>query len=78
MARRDTAARRYAEAAFEIGKADGTLETWERDLVTLRDGCFVVAGGDRVVADRHPGHLWVSVVKHLEPGTHKTFACLLG
>ena len=37
MARRDTAARRYAEAAFEIGKADGTLETWERDLVTLRD-----------------------------------------
>ena len=37
MARRETAARRYAEAAFEIGKADGTLETWERDLVTLRD-----------------------------------------
>ena len=26
MARRDTAARRYAEAAFEIGRADGTLE----------------------------------------------------
>ncbi len=37
MARRDTAARRYAEAAFEIGRADGTLEAWERDLGRLRD-----------------------------------------
>ena len=37
MARRETVARRYAEAAFEIGKADGTLETWERDLASLRD-----------------------------------------
>ena len=36
MARRETAARRYADAAFEIGRADGTLETWERDLATLR------------------------------------------
>jgi F-type H+-transporting ATPase subunit delta len=37
MARRETAARRYADAAFEIGLADGTLETWERDLETLRE-----------------------------------------
>ncbi len=37
MARRETAARRYADAAFEIGRADGTLETWERDLAALRD-----------------------------------------
>jgi F-type H+-transporting ATPase subunit delta len=37
MARRETAARRYADAAFEIGRADGTLETWERDLATLRE-----------------------------------------
>jgi F-type H+-transporting ATPase subunit delta len=37
MARRETVARRYAEAAFEIGRADGTLETWERDLGTLRE-----------------------------------------
>jgi F-type H+-transporting ATPase subunit delta len=37
MARRETAARRYADAAFEIGRADGTLEGWERDLLTLRD-----------------------------------------
>src|SRR5918997_5953275 len=36
MARRETVARRYADAAFEIGKADGTLETWERDLATLQ------------------------------------------
>ena len=35
MARRDTAARRYADAAFELGRADGTLETWERDLARL-------------------------------------------
>ena len=37
MARRDTAARRYAEAAFEIGRADRTLDAWERDLGRLRD-----------------------------------------
>lgn len=37
MARRDTAARRYAEAAFEIGRADRTLEAWERDLGRLRE-----------------------------------------
>jgi F-type H+-transporting ATPase subunit delta len=37
MARRDTAARRYAEAAFEIGRADKNLERWERDLVRLGD-----------------------------------------
>ncbi|MGI8829904.1 MAG: ATP synthase F1 subunit delta [Candidatus Limnocylindria bacterium] len=36
MARREAAARRYADAAFEIGRADGTLEVWERDLATLR------------------------------------------
>jgi F-type H+-transporting ATPase subunit delta len=37
MARRETAARRYAEAAFDIARADGTLEAWERDLATLRE-----------------------------------------
>jgi F-type H+-transporting ATPase subunit delta len=35
MARRDTAARRYAEAAFDIGRTDGTLEAWEGDLERL-------------------------------------------
>jgi F-type H+-transporting ATPase subunit delta len=37
MARRETAARRYADAAFEIGRADGTLEAWERDLAAVRE-----------------------------------------
>ena len=41
MARRDTAARRYAEAAFDIGRADRTLDAWERDLVKLRDALAV-------------------------------------
>ena len=35
MARRVTAARRYAEAAFEIGRDDRTLDAWERDLATI-------------------------------------------
>lgn len=35
MARRDTSARRYAEAAFEMGRADGTLDAWERDMATI-------------------------------------------
>jgi F-type H+-transporting ATPase subunit delta len=32
MARPSTAARRYAEAAFEIALRDGTVETWRREL----------------------------------------------
>jgi F-type H+-transporting ATPase subunit delta len=32
MARRDTAPRRYADAAFEIGLRDGTVEVWRREL----------------------------------------------
>ncbi len=35
MARRETAARRYAEAAFDIGRGDGSLDAWERDLARL-------------------------------------------
>jgi F-type H+-transporting ATPase subunit delta len=35
MARRETAARRYAEAAFDIGRTDGTLDAWERHLGRL-------------------------------------------
>lgn len=37
MARRTTAARRYAEAAFEVGLADENLDRWEADLHRLRD-----------------------------------------
>jgi F-type H+-transporting ATPase subunit delta len=32
MARLSTAARRYAEAAFEIALRDGTVDTWRREL----------------------------------------------
>lgn len=32
MARRDTAPRRYAEAAFQIARRDDTLEVWRREL----------------------------------------------
>ncbi len=32
MAKRDSAPRRYAEAAFEIATRDGSIETWRRDL----------------------------------------------
>jgi F-type H+-transporting ATPase subunit delta len=35
MARRVTAARRYADAAFETGRADGTLDAWERDMAKI-------------------------------------------
>jgi F-type H+-transporting ATPase subunit delta len=51
MARRDTAARRYAEAAFEIGRADGTLDRWEADLATLRDA---LAQDDLRALAEHP------------------------
>lgn len=32
MDRRDSAARRYAEAAFQVAMRDGTLETWRSEL----------------------------------------------
>ncbi len=32
MARRDSAARRYAEAAFEVAQRDGTVEAWRAEL----------------------------------------------
>jgi F-type H+-transporting ATPase subunit delta len=32
MARRDTGPRRYADAAFEVGVRDGTVETWRSEL----------------------------------------------
>jgi F-type H+-transporting ATPase subunit delta len=32
MARRDSAPRRFAEAAFDIALRDGTVETWRREL----------------------------------------------
>ena len=32
MAKRDSAPRRYAEAAFEIAQRDGSIDAWRRDL----------------------------------------------
>jgi F-type H+-transporting ATPase subunit delta len=37
MARRETAARRYAEAAFELGRGDGTLDAWADDVARLSE-----------------------------------------
>jgi len=35
MARRETVARRYAEAAFEIARSEKALDGWQRDLAGL-------------------------------------------
>jgi F-type H+-transporting ATPase subunit delta len=41
MARRETAARRYAEAAFQVASADGTLNRWQVDLAVLADALAI-------------------------------------
>ena len=40
MAKRDSAARRYAEAAFQVAQRDGTVDAWRREL---EDAATVVA-----------------------------------
>ena len=45
MARRDSAARRYAEAAFEVAQRDGTIEVWRSEL----DAAAVVIGDERAM-----------------------------
>jgi F-type H+-transporting ATPase subunit delta len=45
MARRDSAARRYAEAAFQVASRDGTLAEWRSEL----DAAASVAGDERVI-----------------------------
>ncbi len=37
MGRQQTAARRYADAAFQMGRSDKSLDAWERDLRALRE-----------------------------------------
>ena len=37
MARRVAAARRYAEAAFQVAQADGTLDRWQADLASAAE-----------------------------------------
>ena len=44
MARRDSAARRYAEAAFEVATRDGTIEVWRSEL----DAAAAALGDKRV------------------------------
>jgi len=51
MARRDTAARRYAEAAFEIASADRGIDEWEGDLERLQQ---VMADPELRVLVEHP------------------------
>ena len=50
MARRDTAPRRYADAAFEIALRDGTVEVWRRELdaaaATVAEGELMAALGN--------------------------------
>jgi F-type H+-transporting ATPase subunit delta len=45
MARRESAARRYAEAAFEVGLRDDTVETWRSELEIAAE----LAGDERAV-----------------------------
>jgi F-type H+-transporting ATPase subunit delta len=45
MARRDSGARRYAEAAFQVAMRDDTLEAWRREL----DAAAEVVGDERAL-----------------------------
>ncbi len=69
MARRETAARRYAEAALDIGRADGTLDDWERDLLALRTA---LADEDLRVLAEHPAVPYADkerILRRAVPGT---------
>lgn len=46
MARRDSGARRYAEAAFEVAQRDGTIEQWRSEL----EAAATVIGDERALA----------------------------
>jgi F-type H+-transporting ATPase subunit delta len=46
MARRDSAARRFAEAAFQVGTRDGTLEAWRTEL----DASAARLGGEEAMS----------------------------
>ena len=51
MARRETAARRYADAAFQIGRQERTLDGWEGDLRALGDA---LANPELLAVVEHP------------------------
>ena len=46
MARRDSAARRYAEAAFDVAQRDGTIEAWRSEL----EAASAVIGDERAIS----------------------------
>ena len=56
MARRESAARRYAEAAFEVATRDGTLEAWRAELDTAAS----------IVADEQVGRMLANPAVPLE------------
>ena len=56
MAGRDTAARRYAEAAFEVALRDGTVEAWRAEL----------DAAGQVVADDEVGRMLANPAVALE------------
>jgi F-type H+-transporting ATPase subunit delta len=41
MARRETAARRYAEAAFQVASSEGALNRWQADLASLAEALAI-------------------------------------
>jgi len=45
MARRDSGPRRYAEAAFQVGQRDGTVERWRSEL----EAAAAVIGDERAI-----------------------------
>ncbi len=63
MARQQTAARRYAEAAFEIGRSEKSLDAWERDLGTLRT---LLANPQVRAVVRHPAIPYATKERILE------------
>ena len=56
MARRETAARRYAEAAFEVAMRDDTVEAWRSELDTAAS----------IVADERVGRMLANPALPLE------------
>ena len=71
MPGRETAARRYAEAAFEVGQRDGTVETWRREL----DAAGAIVDDDRVA--RLLGNPAIAEERRLELA-ESTFGKLVG
>src|SRR6187549_2431791 len=59
MARRDTAARRYAEAAFEVAQRDDSVATWRAELDAAAS----------VVADEQVGRMLANPAVALETRT---------